>query len=71
MISLEFEAKYGILTEGLNKDNGLLARLFYPIFLIRRFFFTLCLICLYDYPIVQLAIILVYAALPVILLSDD
>ena len=65
----EFKDEYGILIENINLDKEAIARSYYPFFLIRRLLYSVIITLLYDYPKIQLILIMSILIIPVFLLQ--
>ena len=69
LTQIEFTKHYGTLVEGLNL-SGSRARTYwikayYPLFLIRRLFYSSCLVALMSFPKVQLLFTFIFLVVPV------
>jgi len=62
--SKEFIAEYGSLTEDLRIDTYSLY--FYPIFMVRRLFYVVLLFIIYQYPKIQLSVIIITNLIPML-----
>jgi len=63
-----FKEAYGNIVEELKiTKRNLLARYYYPIYILRRIFYAIILIVLIDYPYIQIWLILLGTSLPMLL----
>ena len=56
--SKTYDKKYGTLTEDVYKKRTIYQRAYYPLFVFNRIILTFTVVLIYDYPLLQLAIIL-------------
>ena len=63
--SNEFKEKYGALMEEIN----IKAPHFYPLYLLRRFVYAGLIVFLYEYPIIQLVVIICVTLCPVFIFT--
>ena len=54
----DFNEKYGAMLEGLNKDNQNSIYI-YPVFMLKRFFFTLIVLIFYNHPAFQIKALII------------
>ena len=64
----EFVEPFGLLIEDLDDEKEFIPRFYYPIFLMRRLTYSIILVTLYDYPVIQLLLITGLLLIPVIFL---
>ena len=57
-------SKYGTIIEDIKKDD--ISIFLYPLFLVRRLMYAICLIALYYYPYVQVIVIIIFILFPVL-----
>lgn len=63
--SSEYQDAYGAIIEDIRMKEY--SVLYYPIFLFRRLLYSICLVFLYDYPNIQMIVIINCLLFPVIL----
>ena len=57
--SKTYDKKYGTLTEDVYKKRTMFQRAYYPLFVFNRIILTLTVVLIYEYPLLQLAIIFI------------
>jgi len=62
-----FMKSYGTLLEGLKIDQY--SAIFYPIYLFRRVIYSAILVILYEYPYIQISVIIFIVLIPVFFIN--
>jgi len=61
----EFKETYGTIIEGLNIQHRKNSKYYYHIYMIRRLYYAIILVILYEHPMLQLILIPILLILPV------